>query len=193
MVNEISECPTADELLLAVKAARRREKFVQLLKNTFASFIVALAVIMIISAMFFPLLRMTGTSMEPVLEPDNLIVCRRTADCSPGDIIAFYYNDVILVKRVVAKEGDVVMVNMDGTVLVNGNEFPERFPEAVARGICDIDMPCTVPEKSVFVMGDSRAASLDSRSSMIGCIYEEKIVGVLLFRIFPFKEAGKVA
>ena len=130
--------------------------------------------------------------MEPTLKSDQLVMCRKRSNFERGDIIAFYYNNKILVKRVIAVSGDMVEIKTDGTVYVNSSKIDEPYVEEKSLGECNIDMPYEVPEQKVFVMGDNRATSVDSRSTTIGCISEEAVIGKVVFRVWPFKSIKKL-
>lgn len=182
--------PTAEQLETEIRRRRYRRGYVRLLYNTFASLIVVAAAAVLISTLFLPVLRVTGSSMMPTLQNDELIVCRKRSDFKSGDIVAFYYNNKILLKRVIGVSGDIIDIDTDGTVYVNGEELEEPYLNEKALGECDIELPYQVPDERIFVMGDHRATSVDSRSTAVGCIAEEAVVGRVMFRIWPFSEIG---
>lgn len=138
--------------------------------------------------LFLPVLRVTGTSMTPTLANDELVVCKRRGDFKQGDIVAFYYNNKILLKRVIAVSGDTVDIKEDGTVYVNGKKLDEPYVKDKAFGMCSISLPYQVPDQRIFVMGDHRSTSIDSRSTAIGCVSEEAVVGKVVMRILPLKK-----
>ena len=105
---------------------------------------------------------------------------------------AFYYNNKILVKRVIAQERDWVDISEDGTVYVNNVLLDEPYISEKALGDCNIDLPYQVPESRVFVMGDHRSVSVDSRNTAVGCVAEEQIVGKIVFCVWPRSEFGPV-
>ena len=133
-----------------------------------------------------------GGSMTPTLSDGNIVVSVKSGDFQSGDIIAFYYNNKILIKRVIAGPGDWVNIEEDGTVYVNNERLEEPYLTEKALGECDIEMPYQVPESRLFVMGDHRSVSVDSRSTAVGCVAEEQIVGRILFCVWPLKEFGRI-
>ena len=142
--------------------------------------------------LFLPVLRVTGTSMTPTLQNDELVICRKWGDFEQGDVIAFYYNNKILLKRVIGVSGDIIDISEDGTVYVNGEELDEPYLNEKAFGECDLDLPYQVPDERVFVMGDHRSTSVDSRSTSVGCVANESIVGEVMLRIWPLKQIGTI-
>ena len=180
------ELPSAQALKAELDRVRSRRSFLKLLYNTVASLIVVAAVSELVSMLFLPVLRVTGTSMSPTLHNDELVVCRRMGGFERGDIIAFYHNNKILVKRVIGLSGDIIDISGSGAVTVNGQLIDEPYIDAPALGTCNIELPYQVPESRVFVMGDHRSDSIDSRTKEIGCIAEEMIVGKVIWCIWPF-------
>lgn len=155
--------------------------------------IVAAAVIIIITNIWFPVLKVVGTSMQPGLKNGDVVVCFDYPEkIDRGDVIAFYSNDSILLKRVIGKGGDTVEIEADGTVKVNGIEIKEDYVFSKSLMPCDIDFPVTVPEDKFFVLGDYRTTSLDSRTETVGMISRDRIVGKVLINIWPLEHVGKV-
>jgi signal peptidase I len=128
--------------------------------------------------------------MTPTLVDGEIVVLNKGAKTETGDIIAFYYNNKILIKRVIANAGDWVDIDEDGNVSVNGQQLDEPYVTEKSLGVCDIEFPYQVPDERVFVLGDHRSVSVDSRSSQIGCVAQEQIVGKLVFRVWPFQRFG---
>ena len=182
------EIPTAVQLEAELKRAKYQREYRKLLRNTISSLIVVAAIAVLVSMLFLPVLRVTGTSMTPTLQNDELVVCRKRGTFQSGDIIAFYFNNKILLKRVIGVAGDIIDIDDSGTVYVNGEALEEPYLNEKALGECDIELPYQVPDERVFVMGDHRSTSVDSRSTAVGCVAEEAVVGKLILRVWPVKQ-----
>lgn len=180
------DLPTSEQLLhelLRVRYGRDRSKTLRALLHVL---LVLCAIAVLVSLLCAPVLHISDTGMSPVLQRDDLVLCSRWSTVGRGDIIAFRFNDKILVKRVIGMAGDTVDIGADGTVRVNGTPLDEPYVSELTLGACDISFPYQIPETRLFVLGDSRAASVDSRSTAIGCIPEEQVLGTVVLRIFPF-------
>ncbi len=167
-----------------------QRKFRDTLKSTVAVLVVVAALAILAATLWLPVLRIYGNSMTPTLHEGNIVATVKTTEFEPGDVVAFYYNNKLLVKRGIAGPGDWVDIADDGTVYVNGRELEEPYLEEKALGETNIEYPYQVPEDRWFVMGDHRSVSLDSRTKAIGAIAEEQIVGKLVWRLWPFDAAG---
>ena len=150
------------------------------------------AIAVMISTMIMPVLRVTGTSMTPTLQNDQVIICNKLAECQKGDVVAFYYNNKVLIKRVIGVAGDVIDISGDGVVSVNGEPLDEPYVSELALGECDIELPYQVPDNRIFVMGDHRSVSIDSRSTSVGCVAIENVIGKVLLRVYPIDSFGKI-
>lgn len=186
------ELPTADQLKKEMDRSRYKRSYIRTLTGTFGALLAAAAAAVILSVLVFPVMRVTGTSMEPNLKEDQVILCSRPAHIQKGDIIAFYHNKKILVKRVIGLSGDIISIDENGNVTVSGSRLDEPYASLSAEGECDISFPFTVPSGRYFVMGDDRAVSVDSRSTAVGCVAEENIIGKVTFRLLPFSDAGRL-
>lgn len=188
----IEELPSAEQLEAELKKIKYRKEFKKILRSTISSLLVVAAVAVLVSMLFLPVLRVTGSSMTPTLLNDELIICSKRSNFKQGDIVAFYYNNKILLKRVIGTAGDYINITEDGTVYVNGERLDEPYVSELAFGNCDIELPYQVPDNRIFVMGDHRSVSVDSRSTTVGCIADEYVIGKVIFRIWPFKSIGTV-
>lgn len=186
------DMPTAEQVEQELNREKYRKGFSKAVRSTIYSLITVAAIAVLVAVLLLPVLQIYGTSMTPTLSEGNIVLSLKGSKFETGDIIAFYYNNKILVKRVIAHSGDWVDIDEAGNVWVNGQKLEEPYVSEKALGECDIILPYQVPESRVFVMGDHRSTSVDSRSSSIGCVSEEQIVGRILFRVWPLKEFGKV-
>lgn len=187
------EIPEIDELERELKRVRYRRQYFSALRSTVYTLITVAAVAVLVATLWLPVLQIYGTSMAPTLTNGNIVVSVKGNDFQPGDVIAFYYNNKILVKRVIAVPGDWVDIDEKGTVYVNNQELQEPYLEEKALGDCNIQLPYQVPENRIFVMGDHRSVSVDSRNTAVGCVAEEQIVGKIIFCIWPLNEFGKIS
>lgn len=184
--------PTLDQIKKELVRRDRMSRYTNALKITLVALVFVISISVLLAVLWIPVLRVTGTSMTPHLEEDDIVIIRKTSNFKTGNIIAFYYNNKILLKRVIAGAGDVVDMDKDGNVYVNNSKIDEPYAVDKGKGKCDIEFPYQVPEDSWFVLGDHRSTSIDSRSDEIGCIKQEDVIGKLFFRIYPFKKSMSV-
>lgn len=184
------ETPSIDALREELKRSRYRRSYAAAMRHTLAMLVLIVAASLAVSWLFLPAMRLHSDAMAPTLERGDVVVALKHAAYNPGDMVAFYDQDKLMVRRIIARGGDTVQVTEGGSVLVNGQLLDEPYVSSPALGVCDIDMPLTVPEGQLFVMGDQREASVDSRSTAMGCVAQEQIVGRVFLRAWPLKAAA---
>ena len=182
--------PSRDAVTREKKRLRKRNRFRRNLFNTVGFLIVVAAISVLISARFLPVVQVSGGSMEPTLQDGEILILQKTDDFETGDLIAFYYQSRILLKRVIGTSGDYIDIDAEGNVSVNGTELDEPYVTEKSLEECDIRLPYQVPDGRVFVMGDHRSVSIDSRTREVGCVAQEQMVGKVAFRIWPLSRAG---
>lgn len=186
----LSTRPTIQQLEAELARERYKRRYKRVLRSTIYTLITVAAVAVLVATLWLPVLQIYGSSMTPTLQDGDILLSAKTSDMKPGDIVAFYYNNKILVKRVICGAGDWVNIREDGTVLVNDTVLQEPYLTEKALGECDISLPYQVPDGKIFVMGDHRSTSVDSRSTAVGCVAQEQIVGKIVFRVWPLNQFG---
>ena len=184
------QTPTVEQLEQELKRETYRRRYNRVLRSTIYTLITVAAVAVLVATLFLPVLRIYGSSMTPTMADGDIVVSVKGGSFARGDIIAFWFNNKILVKRVIANPGEWVDIDAEGNVSINGEPLDEPYLTEKALGECDIDLPYQVPDGRLFVMGDHRSTSSDSRSSAVGCVAEEQIVGKLVFRVWPLGGFG---
>ena len=190
--NKNIELPTTAELQEAYDNVSFRDRLRNSIISTTNILIVVAALAILTAMLFLPVLRIYGQSMNATLRSGELVVSVKNSSFHTGDIIAFYYNNNILVKRVIANSGDWVDIDLQGNVYVNGTEIEEPYLEEKSFGEPDIDFPYQVPDERIFVLGDNRSVSVDSRNYAVGCVTSEQIVGRIVFRVWPLDRLGPI-
>ena len=188
----LGEMPSAEQLESELKREKYKRRYHSVLRSTIYTLITVAAIAVLVATLWLPVLQIYGSSMTPTLQDGEIIFSVKTADLEPGDIVAFYYNNKILVKRVICGPGDWVNIDEDGTVYVNEVRLKEPYLAEKALGDCNIELPYQVPDGKIFVMGDHRSTSVDSRNTAVGCVAQEQIVGKIIFRIRPLNRLGDV-
>ena len=181
----LEDIPPTEELEAELKRERYKKAFVSTLRNTIFILTTVAAAAVLIATLLLPIFRIYGSSMSPTLEEGDIVVSLKTSAYERGDLIAFYYNNKLLVKRVIATAGEWVDIDQSGNVYVNNQRLDEPYVADKSFDECNIKLPYQVPEGRIFVMGDHRSASMDSRVEQIGCVSEEMMAGKLAFRVWP--------
>lgn len=192
-IEQIRDLPSTKQIADELRRVKYRRSYGRVMRSTIYTLITVAAVAVLVATLWLPVLQVYGTSMEPTLTEGNIVLSLKGGKFQTGDVVAFYYNNKILVKRVIGSAGDWINIGTDGTVYVNNEAIEEPYLREKALGTCDIELPYQVPEGRIFVMGDNRSVSLDSRSTAVGCVSEEQIVGRLTFVVWPFAYFGKIA
>lgn len=174
-----------------------RTRYRRVLRSTVYTLITVAAIAVLVATLLLPVLQIHGSSMTPTLTDRDIVVSIKQSEFETGDVVAFYFNNKILVKRVIAQAGEWVNVTPEGDVYVGKTKsdmrlLSEPYLTEKAYGDCNIEFPYQVPESRVFVMGDHRSISVDSRNTAVGCVAEEQLVGKLVFRVWPLNQSGQI-
>ena len=186
------EIPTIEQLEAELGREKYRWRFRRVMRNTVYALVTVAAAAVLVATLWMPVLQISGNSMTPTLSGGEVVVSLKGSSFQPGDIVAFYYDNKILVKRVIAGPGDWVDIDEQGTVYVNEQELYEPYLVEKALGDCNIELPYQVPESKIFVMGDHRSVSVDSRNTSLGCVAYDQVVGKLIVRVWPIDAFGMV-
>lgn len=187
---KVFSAPTTQQLETEIKRIRYKHQYRSVMKSTIYMLVTVAAAAILVATLWLPVLQIYGNSMTPTLQNGEIVFSLKSSDFEQGDVVAFYYNNKILVKRVIAGPADWVDITEDGTVYVNGELLEEPYITEKAYGDTNIELPYQVPDGKVFVMGDHRSTSVDSRNTAVGCVAEEQVVGKIIFRIWPFNVIG---
>lgn len=191
-VKEQQVRPTLEQLEGQLKKERYKVRYQYALRTTVYTLLAVAAAAILVATLWMPVLQIYGSSMVPTLNEGEVVVTWKGGSFDRGDVVAFYYNNKLLVKRVIAGPGSWVDIKEDGTVYVDGELLEEDYVKEKAFGECNINMPYQVPDERYFVMGDHRATSVDSRNTAIGCVSKEDIAGRLVFKVWPLNTIGKI-
>ena len=182
--------PTTAEVEAERERLAYRSRYARVLRSTIYALLVVAAVAVLLATLFLPVLQVSGDSMNPTLQDRDIIVLVKTDHMKTGDLCGFYWQNKLLLKRIIGLPGDIITLDEDGVVTVNGEVLDEPYVDELALGECDIKFPYQVPENRYFCMGDHRSTSVDSRHKEIGCVSQEQIVGKIVFRVWPLADLG---
>ena len=188
--SQTQQPPTLEQLTAELARENYKRRFGRVLRSTLFTLVVVAAAAVLVATVWMPVLQIYGSSMTPTLNEGEIVVSVKGSDFEPGDLVAFYLGNKILVKRCIAGPGQWVDINENGDVFVDGELLDEPYLTEKALGECDQSFPYQVPESRFFCMGDHRATSVDSRHSAVGCVAEEQIVGKIVFRVWPLSGFG---
>lgn len=184
--------PTIRQLQMELEREQYHRRYRQTLRSTIYTLLVVAAVAILIATLWLPILKIYGSSMNPTLTEGDIVMAVKGTEFAQGDLAVFYSSNKILVKRYIAGPGQWIDIDEDGNVYVDGELLDEPYLTEKALGECDLELPYQIPDGRIFVMGDHRSTSVDSRSSAVGCIADEQIVGKIVFRIWPLSGFGTV-
>ncbi len=185
--------PTIEELKKELNRVNNKREYKTTFRNTIFILIVVAAFAVLVSSFFITVLKVTGDSMTPTFETGQIVIAQNSSTFETGDVIAFYYNNKVLIKRVIGSPGDWINIDSDGNVTVNGVLIDEPYVDQLSYGDnTDITFPYQVPENRYFVLGDHRSTSIDSRSTAVGCVTQEQVIGKIVFRVYPFTAFGSM-
>lgn len=179
------EPPTLEQLEAELGREKYKRRYKRVLRSTVYTLVVVAAVAVLVATIWMPVLQIYGSSMTPTLNEGDIVVCVKGSDFEPGDLVAFYIGNKILVKRCIAGPGQWVNIDADGNVYVDNKLLDEPYLKEKSLGDCDIELPYQVPDNRYFCLGDHRSTSVDSRSTTVGCISDEQIVGKIVLRVWP--------
>ena len=192
MKRVLTENPTVEQLEGELQRERHRRSYRSTLLSTISALVIVAAIAVLVSMLALPVLQVVGESMTPSIYEGEIVVAPKGTAFQKGDVIAFYYNNKILVKRVIANAGEWVNIDADGNVYIDDVLLDEPYISEKALGDCNITLPYQVPDGKIFVMGDHRATSSDSRNTAVGCVAQEQVVGRVVLRVWPLSQISVI-
>lgn len=186
------QIPSVAALRAELKREKYKHRYRAVLLSTISTLIVVAAIAVLVATLWMPVLQIYGNSMTPTLQEGQIVLSLKESEFQQGDLVAFYLGNKLLVKRVIAGPGEWVEITQEGQVYRNGQLLEEPYVSELALGQCDLEFPYQIPDERYFLLGDHRETSVDSRSSTVGCVAEEQIVGKIVYCVWPLSELGKI-
>ncbi len=186
------DLPSAQQLAAELRRQNHKKEYGRILRSTIYTLIVVAAIAVLVATMWIPVFRIYGTSMTPTITEGEIVVALKGSSFENGDVVALWYNNKLLVKRIIAGPGEWVNIDSEGNVYVDKKKLEEPYVSEKAFGDCNIQLPYQVGDDRYFVMGDHRGTSQDSRNTAVGCIPADQIVGRIVFRVWPFNSIGRI-
>ncbi len=180
--------PSREQIEAEMHKIKYKKRFTSTLFSTVSILIVVAAVAVLVSTLFFPVVQVSGNSMEPTLKNGDILVLLKSDKISYGDMCCVSWQNKTLLKRVIGLPGDTIEINEQGDVYLNSEKLDEPYVEIKSLGNCEIEFPYQVPDNKYFILGDQREASIDSRSSTIGCVGKDQVIGRVIVKIWPIKK-----
>jgi len=189
---ENSKIVAYESLVQELERVRYRKRYMETIRSTIFILITIAAFALLIATLLLPVVQVYSQSMSPSVAEDSIVFCVKDTKPEQGDVLAFYYNNKILIRRVIGEPGHKVEVQSSGRVLVDGKPLNESYVDTVSYGKCDLAGTYTVPGGQYFVLGDNREDTTDSRQQAFGCISEEDFIGRVVFCVWPLSSFGFV-
>lgn len=179
--------PTSEQIAAEIRRDENKHRFRRFVRSAAYAILIVAALAVLVSTFFLPVMKVYGRSMEPAVAENEIVVCVKQRQYRPGDIVALYFNNRIILRRVICVGGDQFDIDEAGNVFVNGEYYDEPYLIEKSYETTDIDLPFKVNEANYFIMADNRSFALDSRSIAVGTVTKEQIAGKVILSIWPFR------
>lgn len=183
---------TSEQVRKELHRERYKRRYGSVVRSTIYMLVVVAACAVLVTTILMPVLQIYGSSMTPTLNEGEIVISLKGSEYERGDIVGFYYGNKLLIKRCIGRPGEWIDIDKEGNVYIDNEKFEEPYLTEKALGDCDLELPYQVPDGKWFLMGDHRATSVDSRSSVVGSVSDEQMVGRIVFKIWPLSEFGPI-